>query len=110
MTRERLVRVRDEGELREGAIYVITPLERCRRHTAHRFMLLRREPLGVDAKHGDEQCGAKWRWETLPPPHCSNRTRRCFCGCLPEGRLYRVLDGLSTHSQTSRADRRERVR
>jgi len=112
MTRERLVRVRDEGELGVGMIVVFKGCPRC--PDAHRFMLLR---YCADPETNYGTCDLAPGWSIAPMLSCSplspDKTRVDITCAIAEGCLYRVLDGLSStpsHTEQERdVERRERV-
>lgn len=117
MKRERLIRVRDESELRVGMIVVVKNCEGlfdagyrhnvspCPGGGRHRFMLMpRAEPCA--------SCGGR-QFMSAPSAHEASGVFCFAADCtawIDDGDLYRVQDGLEADTQESRPAKRPRVR
>jgi hypothetical protein len=92
---ERLIPVRDFGEIRAGMILVVEPGECC--GGRHRFMATTLRPsVPIRRSDGTEYVGPVW--VCFPPPSCVTDPRRTGGvereGCR-EGRVFRVDEGMS---------------
>lgn len=90
-TKEKLIRVKAESELRPGMIVVIKECAACSR--SHRAMLLGLGPVELwRDRHG--RLSERRGWEAAPPRPCSNRGRYTMTQPIAELRLFRVDDGI----------------
>lgn len=89
MAAEKLIPVLSESEVRIGAIHVVKACRRCDGTRDHRFMVTGK----ADWPDGLGGLGGWYRW--APAPGCGFRPNLThFDFAIPEGRLFRVEDGL----------------
>ena len=93
-TPERLIPVTSERELRVGMIVVIKGCK-C---GDHRVILLGYGPDNTAPPHAG--CGGINGWRYEPKAH--DAYSLCFCLGIPEGRIYRVDDGLENDEVQAR--------
>lgn len=103
-SKERLVKVRAESELRVGMIVVLRPCTYCGA-SRHRMMLVRHCRARVEATSG--RVVDSW-WSLLPDPHHGQGA--AIDGAIENGHLYRVIDGLERDAETTKDREVERVR